>query len=59
MAYAQPAQSLPYDLKGKSCKISSRVYCCGDHRGGPTFNGAISCGKKAALEVVRDEIASN
>jgi len=53
--YAQPGQSIPYAIKGKSELISPGVYCCGDHRGGATLNGAIQSGRKAARAILRKQ----
>jgi len=50
--YAQPAQSIPYAIKGKSQTVSEGIQCCGDHRGGATLNGAIASGRQAAQKVL-------
>lgn len=52
--YAQPAQSVPYAIKGRSVSYSPNIYICGDHRGGATLNGAIASGRRAAQAVLTD-----
>ena len=46
--YAQPAQYIPYPIKGCSEQLSEKILVCGDHRGGATLNGAIASGRRAA-----------
>jgi hypothetical protein len=50
--YAQPAQRIPYAIKGKNEVVSDGIQCCGDHRGGATLNGAISSGRRAAKRIL-------
>ena len=52
--YAQPAQMVPYDFVGKSIEVAKGVYCCGDHRGTATLNGAIDSGLRTAEAILRD-----
>ena len=52
--YAQPAQMVPYDFSGKSIELADGVYCCGDHRGTATLNGAIDSGLRTADAILRD-----
>lgn len=50
--YAQPAQSVPYAIKGKGQVLSEGIQCCGDHRGGATLHGAIASGRQAARRIL-------
>ena len=52
--YAQPAQVVPYEFSGKSIELESGVYCCGDHRGTATLNGAIESGFRTAEAILKD-----
>ena len=57
--YAQPAQSVPYPIKGKNEVFSEvdSIYVCGDHRGGATLNAAIASGRKAARKILSKRIS--
>ena len=37
---------------GGGYQVADGVYCCGDHRGTATLNGAIASGRAAARAVV-------
>jgi protoporphyrinogen oxidase len=50
--YAQPAQNVPYAIKGKGQVVSEGIQCCGDHRGGATLHGAIASGRQAARRIL-------
>ena len=53
IAYAQPAQTPPYSIKGLSERgASDGMFICGDHRGTATLNGAIESGRRAARSIV-------
>ena len=52
--FAQPAQIPPYDFKGKYVKLADDIYCCGDHRGSATLNGAIDSGLRTADSILSD-----
>lgn len=50
----QPRQ-LPLNTGwAKPCRLSSGMYCCGDHRASPTLNAAMCSGKKCAVAVCED-----
>lgn len=50
--YAQPAQTPPYDIQGRTASLEDGVFICGDHRGTATLNGAIESGRRAAKSVI-------
>merc|ERR1711871_1482801 len=50
--YAQPAQTPPYDIKGRTESLEDGVFICGDYRGTATLNGAIESGRRAAKSVI-------
>jgi hypothetical protein len=52
--YAQPAQMLPYAIEGRAVRLAAGLYCCGDHRGSATLNGALDSGLRAADTVLED-----
>lgn len=51
--YAQPAQVVPYAVN-QSPRLAPGLYCCGDHRGSATLNGAIGSALAAAAAVAED-----
>jgi len=51
--YAQPAQTPPNEVFEKDPMVSDGVYCCGDHRGTSTLNGAFESGVKVASTVTQ------
>ena len=51
--YAQPAQTKPYDINGRTETLGNDIYICGDHRGTATLNGAIESGRRAAKAILK------
>ncbi|XP_077224473.1 FAD/NAD(P)-binding oxidoreductase family protein [Tasmannia lanceolata] len=59
IGFAQPNQSPPTDLTGKSARIGSGVYICGDYRVSATFDGALVSGRKAVEALMKDRVLSS
>ncbi|KAL5982046.1 hypothetical protein ACLOJK_016115 [Asimina triloba] len=53
--FAQPNQSPPTDLVGKSARIGRGLYLCGDYRTSATFDGALVSGRRAAEVLLKDK----
>jgi predicted NAD/FAD-dependent oxidoreductase len=58
--FAQPSQEPPYDPspavraldRGPKELVEGMVYCCGDHCGTPSLNGALASGRAVALHLL-------